>query len=136
MVLKTYNGFHHNQRMRALYWLRGEYAAGRRQRPLGCDACGQTEGVIEAHSEDYSEPFGDHIGRFGLCYRCHMALHCRFKNLEAWETYKQHIRDGRIFRPIGRNFPVFCGETLRAMGRNVAFKQGPGRDRTLLDDLR
>ena len=40
--------------MRALRWLKGEYAAGRRHPPLVCDACDQDEGPIEAHSEDYS----------------------------------------------------------------------------------
>ena len=32
MILKTYNGYHHSQRMRALNWLKAEYAAGRRCR--------------------------------------------------------------------------------------------------------
>jgi hypothetical protein len=134
MTLKTYNGFDHNARMKALYWLRREYAAGRRTKPLICDACGQTEQPITAHSEDYSDPFGDHIGKHGLCYRCHLMIHCRFKAPEAWETYKLHIRQGRIFVPIS-NFQVFCGQTLSAKGRNVPFKQGPVRERTLLDDL-
>ena len=80
MALKTYNGFDHNQRMRGYRWLQGEYAAGRRARPTVCDACGQTEGPIEAHSESYAAPFGGHIGRYGLCYRCHMTIHNRFKN--------------------------------------------------------
>jgi hypothetical protein len=70
MALKTYNGFNHDQRMRGYRWLQGEYAAGRRARPTVCDACGQNEGPIEAHSENYSAPFGDHIGKHGLCYRC------------------------------------------------------------------
>jgi hypothetical protein len=60
--VNSYNGFTPQQRAHALRGLNREYAAGRRQRPTSCDACGQTEGVIEPHSEDYSEPFGDHIG--------------------------------------------------------------------------
>ena len=64
-----------------------------------------------------------------------MMIHCRFKNPEAWETYKLHIRQGRIFVPIS-NFAVFCGQTLNAQGRNVAFKQGLAKAHTLLDDLR
>ena len=136
MALKTYNGFDHDQRMRGLNWLRAEYAAGRRTRPLVCDACGQDEGPIEAHSEDYSSPFGDHIGQHGLCYRCHMMIHCRFKNAEAWETYKSHIRLGHIFAPVGRNFPAFCAQPLTGKCRNVPFKQGPFREHTFLDDLR
>jgi len=136
IILKTYNGYHHSQRMRALYWLRAEYAAGRRTPPVVCDACGQTEGPITAHSEDYSEPFGDHIGQYDVCYRCHMMIHCRFKNPQAWETYKMHIREGKIFVPIGSNFQTFCGQTLKARGRHVRFKQGPVKASTFLDDLR
>lgn len=135
-MLKTYNGFDHGQRMKGYRWLQGEYAAGRRQRPLRCDACGQTDGPVEAHSEDYSEPFGDHIGRHGLCYRCHMAIHNRFKHPEAWAIYKRHIREGRIFHPIGKNFPRFAAETLRRKGEDVPYLQRPARERTLLDELR
>jgi len=100
-----------------------------------CDACGQTEGPIEAHSEDYSEPFGDHIGCFGLCYRCHMVIHTRGKDPEAWATYKHHVALGRIFHPIGKNFRRFVAENLRSRLKDVPFKQGPVRVRTLLDEL-
>ena len=135
MILKPYNGFDHAQRLAALAWLKGEYAAGRRTRPVRCDACGQTEGPIDPHSEDYSRPFGEHIGKHGLCYRCHMMIHCRFKNPQAWVAYKQHVREGRIFVPIGRSFPLFCQQSLNAKGDNVPFTQGSMRERTLLDDL-
>lgn len=134
MTLKTYNGFDHKARMKALRWLRGEYAAGRRSPPCRCDVCGQTQGTIQAHSEDYSEPYGDHIGEHALCFRCHMILHCRFNAREAWETYKLHMREGRTFVPAN-NFRAFCGQTLSAKGRTVAFTQGQTRERTLLDDL-
>ena len=134
-MMKTYNGFNHDQRMKGFRWLQGEYAAGRRARPTVCDACGQAEGPIEAHSEDYSEPFGDHIGRFGLCYRCHMAIHTRFDNGEAWEAYKLLIAAGRIFHPIGKNFRRFCIETVKRKGVGVPFKQGSYRGFTLLDEL-
>jgi hypothetical protein len=135
MVLKTYNGFDHYQRMKGYRWLQGEYVAGRRARPTVCDACGQTEGEISAHSENYGEPFGDHIGRYGLCYRCHMAIHTRFNNPEAWEAYRHHVALGRIFYPIGKSFVRFCRETLERKGAGVLFKQGPVRGFTLLDQL-
>jgi hypothetical protein len=121
-MLKTYNGFDHYQRMAALRWLKREYAAGRRTPPVKCDACGQTDGLIQAHSEDYSVPHANHTGFYGVCYRCHMMIHNRFKNHKAWETYKRQIRSGLIFYPI-TSFNVFCGETLRAMGRNIACRQ-------------
>jgi hypothetical protein len=135
MALKTYNGFNHTQRIKALNWLNREYAAGRRKRPTVCDACGQTHGHLEAHSEDYSEPFGGHIGAHGLCYRCHMMIHCRFKNQTAWDIYRRHIREGRIFQPIGRNFSAFCAQTLTKKGEGVPFEHGRARKRTLLDDI-
>jgi hypothetical protein len=134
-MLKTYNGFGHDQRMNGYRWLQGEYAAGRRARPIRCDACGQDEGPIDAHSESYAEPFGDHIGRYGLCYRCHMAIHTRFTNREAWEAYKLLISIGRIFDPIGKNFRRFVAENLRKKLKDVPFKQGPVRMRTPLDEL-
>ncbi|MFZ3327742.1 MAG: hypothetical protein WA231_18480 [Methylocella sp.] len=133
--MNYYNGFSPQQRLRALKWLNAEFDAGRRTRPATCDACGQTEGAIECHSEDYSEPFGEHIGRYGVCHRCHMMIHCRFKNPEAWTAYKLHLRDGRIFAPIGRNYWLFCQQTLDAKGDGVPFKQGPAKGRTFLDDL-
>lgn len=104
--LNSYNGFPPAQRSRALAWLKREYAAGRRVRPTICDACGQTEGLVEAHSEDYSEPFGDQTGAYGFCLTCHMMLHCRARAPEAWLTYKAAIAAGVTFEPFyTRNFP-------------------------------
>lgn len=103
--MNSYNGFSPQQRLRALAWLKREYAAGRRVRPTACDACGQTVGMIEPHSEDYSEPFGDHIGAFGFCYRCHMMLHCRFSARAAWLAYLDAIKRGfRAVALLTRNF--------------------------------
>lgn len=95
--MKSYNGFTPSQRMKAYRWLMAEYEAGRRQQPTRCDACEQTEGLIQPHSEDYSAPFGEHIGRYGLCYRCHMILHCRFSAPTAWQTYVAVLSSGKRF---------------------------------------
>lgn len=133
--MNSYNGFTPAQRMKALNWLKGEWAAGRRTKGCQCDACGQTEGRIDAHSEDYSAPFGDHIGKYTFCYRCHMMIHCRFKNPEAWQIYKQHIREGRIFEPIGSNFALFARQSLNLKGQNVSFRQGTPQDLTVLDEI-
>lgn len=99
--------------MKALEWLKREYAAGRRLKPIMCDVCGQDEGIIEHHSEDYSEPFGDHIGAYALCYRCHMMVHCRYRAKRAWEAYKEFISFGLVMQPIySRNFVAFTDEML------------------------
>ncbi len=131
--MNSYNGFSPKQRYRALDWLKAEYKAGRRHRPRVCDACGQTEGVIEPHSEDYSEPFGDHIGAFGLCYRCHMMIHCRFRNRQVWDAYRQAVREGKRFQALHtRNFPE-VGKQLR--GEAVPFEVGPPPTRLVLDEI-
>ena len=120
--MKDYNGFTGAQRTRALAWLNKEYAAGRRQRPAGCDACGQTEGFFQAHSEDYSgPPFGDNIGRFGLCYLCHMFIHCRFRSPSAWARYVALVRTGRMGpNPAKADF----GRIQRMLGGKSGW--GPG----------
>jgi len=103
--MNSYNGFSGEQRERALAWFKAEKRAGRRDDPVRCDACGQGLGLMQAHSEDYSEPFGDHIGRFGLCYACHMMIHCRFRNPAAWESYCYAVVDlgGMLQAPFHAN---------------------------------
>jgi len=111
--VKAYNGFTPEQRTKALYWLRKQQADGLRTRHVVCHVCGQTKGTIDDHSEDYSEPFGDNIGRFGLCFRCHMIVHCRFRAPESFETYRRLVMTGIRFAPIyGRNFKMIVGEHL------------------------
>lgn len=133
--MNSYNGFTPRQRIRALHWLKNEYAAGRRVRPTVCDACGQTEGIVEAHSEDYSEPHGDHIGKFGLCYTCHMMLHCSFKAPAAWARYRAAIANGATFEPfLTRNFYRLTALHLgRATTAKSTRRQAP--DCLVLDEI-
>lgn len=106
--MKDYNGFTANERIKALKWLQAEYTTGGRTPPRKCDVCGQTEGIIEAHSEDYSAPYGDHIGRVGLCFLCHMEVHCRFRSPMAWKRYKVMVEEGAHFPAFySRDFPTF-----------------------------
>lgn len=55
--MNPYNGFTGDQRNRAQRWLNSQWAAGHFPRPAQCCACGQADGIIDAHAEDYSEPF-------------------------------------------------------------------------------
>lgn len=134
--MNPYNDFTSAERTRALRWLNIEYAAGRRTRPTSCEVCQQTEGVIEAHSENYSFPYGPHIGAHSLCYRCHMMIHCRFKNPKAWAAYRTQMRNGVTFAPmLSRSFPRFTSETLTRFGQGVPHTRGPARGPTFLDTL-
>jgi hypothetical protein len=98
--MKSYNGFSPAERQKAFDWLKKEYAAGRRSKPTVCDACGQEHGLIMAHSEDYGAPYGDNIGEWGLCFRCHMMVHCRFGNWSAWDRYKANVFGGWQYEAV------------------------------------
>lgn len=96
MKLSDYNGFSGEQRQRSWDWQK------RQTRPelVACMACGQTQGELMEHSEDYSEPFGPHLWAYQLCRRCHMALHCRKRHPDAFELYVHAIRCGWRFAPL------------------------------------
>lgn len=118
--MNSYNGFTGSQRAKAAAWLRAQWARGR-PRPSTCSACGQTEGVIDAHAEDYSEPFGDHTDAHPLCYRCHLMLHCRFANDVAWREYVAAVKSGKRFAPChSRSFGHIRSHLA---GREVPFTQ-------------
>jgi hypothetical protein len=100
LTLNSYNGFTPEERGAAFRWAKKNGLLKDRHR--ACMACSQSLGVMP-HSEDYSAPYGLHIGALGLCYRCHMWVHCRFKNPAGWQGYKAAIAAGAIFEalPVG-----------------------------------
>lgn len=113
--MNSYNGFSPQQRMRALYWLKRQVTQGLRTQPTRCDVCGQTAGIIEPHSEDYSAPYGAHTGRWGLCYLCHMILHCRYRAPAAFDRYRTVVEAGGQFPAyLSRNWRAFCAQYLDA----------------------
>jgi len=102
--MNSYNGYEPKQRYKALAWLKKEWAKGtRKQTPHECDICTQKDGYLAYHSEDYSFPFGDHIGHFGLCYICHMMLHCRYKSPKVMDTYIEALMQKKCYEPINGN---------------------------------
>jgi len=111
-----YNGFTPTQRERAQRWLNGQWAAGTLTKPHQCIACGQTKGIFDAHAEDYSEPFAaGKTDQFHLCFRCHMMVHCRFRNPGAWAKYKAEVIAGAQFAPFfKRDFPGLKRQHLDA----------------------
>lgn len=112
--MKAYNGFTPAQRMKAQRWLNAQWASGALVRPTVCCACGQPHGIIDAHAEDYSEPFRAGVtDAYHLCFRCHMMVHCRYRALFAWQRYKRAIATGIRYAGFkSRNFPVFASQHL------------------------
>lgn len=104
-----YNGFSPEQRARGGKFHKAQIRQGiKPEKPTHCDGCGVTNGYLQWHSEDYSEPFGDHIGQYGLCYICHMMIHCRHKNPSKWFAYAQLIEEGGQYVPYeSANWPAF-----------------------------
>ena len=121
--MKSYNGFSAAQRNKAQAWLNGQWRSGKLAKPSVCHACGQTQGVIDAHAEDYSEPFAaGKTDQYHLCFQCHMMVHCRFHHLEKWRWYKEAVADGMTFEPyFKRDFGRFARDTLEGTPRMVAF---------------
>ena len=122
--MNSYNGFSPSHRYKALAWFKKEIKEGRKPaKPDICDACGQKDGVLAWHSEDYSEPFGNHIGEHGLCYLCHMMIHCRFKNKATWSKYVDIIESGMVAEPFHFNdFKTFANDFLNKKMVSVEFK--------------
>ena len=112
--MNSYNGFSPAQRYKALAYHKAEIKSGRKPaRPLKCDCCGTKQGFLAWHSEDYSEPFGPHIGEYGVCYRCHMHIHCRFRNPQKFNQYCDQIENGSRFKPyMTANWNKFKFENL------------------------
>jgi hypothetical protein len=135
-LVQPYNGFSGRQRSRAQTWLNRQWKAGALARPMQCVACGQSMGIIDAHAEDYSEPFAaGKTDQYHLCFTCHMMVHCRFGNPEAWQYYKSVIRRGGRFAPsYERDIGGLCARHLKAR-RPVPDEQGKPPDRSILDDI-
>jgi hypothetical protein len=101
--VNSYNGFTAYQRTKAQKWLNQQWASFALAKPTKCCACGQDEGIMDAHAEDYSEPFqAGKTDAFHLCFRCHMMVHCRHRNKLGWINYKQAIKSGTVFAPFFR----------------------------------
>ena len=134
--MKDYNGFSAAQRQKSQNWLNQQWRSGALPRPCKCIACGQDKGIIDAHAEDYSEPFAaEKTDQYHLCFRCHMMVHCRFKNPGAWHNYKFSIMQGIRFKPFySRNFPKFKDEHLESWNPQIEC-EGEPPERDVLSEI-
>lgn len=90
MGLSNYNGFTGKQREASLRRVHRLWEQGLVPRPTRCDPCGQEQGAIHGHSEDYSN---DHI-HLPICITCHLILHMRWQQPTLWDNYRAMVRDG------------------------------------------
>lgn len=131
MSISSYNGFSGEYRLKIGRFQEAEFAAGRAKRPTKCLACGQTEGRIIAHLEDYDDPIQ---GIMGLCNRCHLMVHCRFRAPEMWDGYRAAIRAGIRYRPA-YSWDEFRVSLKRGAQVAFDFHREQKVDRTILDEI-
>jgi hypothetical protein len=82
---------------------------GRLPAPLPALPAARRLSPLMQHAEDYSEPFRKGVtDGFHLCFICHMMVHCRHRNQDAWRLYRHRVESGgRAFPVGGRHFPAF-----------------------------
>ena len=117
-IMRSYNSFTPAQRAKAGQYRKRMIAEGRIPPwPDLCRACGQTEGSMCYHTEDYSEPHGPHIVAFEICYACHMMIHCRHRSFDNWNAYADGCAAGNTYPAVHRyNFKEFASLYLRRAG--------------------
>jgi hypothetical protein len=135
--MNSYNNYKPSQRMAALRWFKQQIAKGLRDAvPISCDICKQTEGHLEFHSENYSHPYGDHIGQLGLCYVCHMMLHCRFNSPAKWQLYKTNLGNQIRYKAFkGRNWIKFKNSFLSGSGITAFVEPFEGDGLEVIDKI-
>ncbi len=123
--MKSYNGYTPQQRNKAQRWLNVQWKNGQLDRPKKCCSCSQEDGIIDAHAEDYSEPFCEgKTDQFHLCYICHMMVHCRHKNPVAWGVYIKSLQSGKRFDAFMlRNWFVFKQTCLEGLFVGVSHEK-------------
>lgn len=134
--MRAYNGYSENDRRRAQAWLNRQWQTCVLARPVQCVACGQDKGIIEAHAEDYSEPFAaGKTDQFHLCFTCHLMVHCRFRHPDDWRYYKAVIRRGGRYAPVfSRNIGGFRAKHIGGK-RPLPDYQGEFRQRPVLEEI-
>ena len=114
MGLSSYNGHSGEKRVRVQRWLNTQFDAGELPRPSKCAACAQSEGVLDAHLEDYDRP----ETFVPLCVICHLALHCRFRNVAGFVEYRRRVAEG-YQHPAVLDRRTALGELQRTVMKGV-----------------
>jgi hypothetical protein len=65
-----------------------------------CKICGQTDGIIQYHNEDYSDPI-KYLRQ--SCWRCHMMHHSERRATETVKAYFDAVRAEKRFPPVHKH---------------------------------
>jgi hypothetical protein len=101
--LKPYNGFSGEERNKTIYIQKKAIKEGKLKLKHKCCVCGQEEGLIMLHLENYFKPIDpDEVKE--ICVECHLKLHARFHKPMDWLRHCLNVREG-IKSPV--YFSVF-----------------------------
>lgn len=97
--MHSYNGFTPQQRYEGDRIIKKAINNGQLEQPTKCRVCGQTEGILHYHAEDY-RPSKILKNCRCLCWRCHMILHSRYRNRDAFNKYFNEVLGGKKYPPV------------------------------------
>lgn len=121
----AYNGFSLADRFAAGAWAKQHGLPARPERP--CIVCGQTEGLLYWHQEDYRTP----VDAFPMCAWCHWALHSRLKPSQRalWGRWLHALDSGRRPPPcpFGARWQTFAARYMRKP--SIEWDWSDGHDR-------
>lgn len=96
--LSTYNGFSGKERSATDRLQKKAITEGRLKLKKICCVCGQTQGAIMMHLENYFKPLDpDEIKE--MCVECHLSLHSRFRKPNTWIKRCLDARKGIKSKP-------------------------------------
>lgn len=133
MSLGSYNGHSGVKREQVMRLVNRKWDSGEWVRPTWCTVCGQDEGTIHGHHEDYDKP-DEYVP---LCITCHLVLHCRFRNDLVWDQYRRWVREGWQFPPLEQRTAFGALQRGLLAGRfpDGAVKVNPPKRATYLDTI-
>ena len=118
--MKNYNGWSSEFRKASLRLTNAAKKEGWIKDPKKCNRCGQTEGILHLHNENYDATYytlekvfnrspinitkeeKDKVNSVleSLCWRCHMMHHSVRRNKQAVDKYFDEVKGGKIYTPV------------------------------------
>jgi len=105
--MKPYKGFSPVERIQGQRVIEKAVAEGRYPKAERCSSCGQKDGRLDYHADDYNLETILEQTRI-LCYNCHITHHILHNNPnnQGAHFYEIAVQRGRIFPPNNGNIQV------------------------------
>ena len=98
-TMKSYKGFSGVQRMASYKLTMRSVEEGLVPVAVKCNRCGQTEGTLQYHNEDYDQ----YLDVEPICLRCHLVHHSEHRAPVACAKYWSTIKEGKMWEPLRGN---------------------------------